>query len=72
MTSLEIHEFKNLLINDINAFDCPMEVKRMVVSEVLEQIKQESTREIRTEFNLRKTQQIQNGVESHEQSTSDN
>ena len=51
---LKIRLFRQDIINYINSVDLPIEVKRLVVSEVLEQITTESEKEIHKQYEAQK------------------
>lgn len=54
MTNLEILEFKQTIISYTNQIQLPVEVKRMVFKEILDDLQTLSNQEIRRELEERK------------------
>lgn len=57
MNSLEIREVKIQLINMVNEIALPLEVKRMMLSEVMAELESATTREINSLLAERKEQE---------------
>lgn len=53
MTNLEIAEFKQAIKNFVGGAELPVEVKRMALSEILQEVELESQRVLMTEIAAR-------------------
>ncbi len=58
MSSLVVREFENTLVNFINQSPLPIEVKRLVVNDVVHQLDKEASKVIIAELSEREQAQV--------------
>ena len=63
MDNLRIREFRNALIEIVNAGEIPIEVKKIILSEMLLQIEKQANEQVVLEFGLREAQKKENNPE---------
>lgn len=61
MSNLKIREFEQSLINQINCADIPIEVKRIVVKDILNQLEEVTNKVLKEEIMNKESEEAKDG-----------